>query len=401
MADFREFELVPHCHATERFIGGKGAVYFSANGKTYVDLNEINTVLGQHNEAFIEAIERALRGFTAAKGDIAAKQELFQWLDSTTNGKFTAVHLTSSGSENVDNAVRVAKKMTGRTEVLSFWNSIHGRSWLSACMSGVPRRKANYGPLAAGIVFLPYPNCADCPLNCKRGECSMECLNLAKRMYQSASAQDAAAIIVEPWQGNGVIVPPPGYLKRLQDWVRSEGILLIVDENQSGMGRSGKMYRYEEEGLDPDILLLGKSLGNGLHISAMLLKQKPASQELLAVFGGGSGDETLACSAACEVFRQLDGGLLEHISAMGKLLNDGFLELQSSPLVLESRGVGLAAAIEFCSVDICERIVSELYENGFMVGKVGRTVLCRPPYVISEQDIRAFLHTLTESINRQ
>lgn len=394
-----DFDLLAHTHlAAPEFVSGKGACYYTAEGKEYVDLNEMRVVLGQSNEAFENAMIGAVRSVTSMRGDGSAKAELLGWLNKTTGGRFAAAHLAASGSETVENAVRVAKKLTGHTEIISFWNSIHGRGYLSASMSGVPKRKAFYGPLAPGLVHVPYPNCAHCPLRRKKGACDMACLELVKDIYASASAQDGAAIIVELCQANGVVLPPPGYMKALQDWAKSQGMLFIVDEMQSGMGRSGHTYLYEKEGLEPDILLLGKALGNGQHISAMLVGQVPEKKDL-DVFTGGSGDDPVACRAACEVFRQLDEGLLDHIRQVGNLLVEGLKELEGDARVLETRGVGLSAAVEFDTADTCAWTCAALLERGFLVGCLGNVLFLKPPYVITAEHVEAFVKNLKEILS--
>ena len=132
--------------------GGEGARYWTADGRSVVDLNEMRVVLGQNNAAFQEAMEKAFSEFTAPKNGLSpAKTQLLGWLDRTTNGQFAAAHLTSSGSEAVEWAIRLAQKRTGRPEILAFWNSIHGRTYLSASLSALPRRNVGYGPLAPGV----------------------------------------------------------------------------------------------------------------------------------------------------------------------------------------------------------------------------------------------------------
>ena len=321
-----------------------------------------------------------------------------RYLDETTGGAFAAAFLTSSGSEAVEWAVRLAKKMTGREEVLSFWNSIHGRTYLSGSLSGLCKRKAGYGPLAPGVLLLPYPGCGRCSVGAAGGECGFACLELAKQTYASGSAQRAAAVIVEPCQGAGVILPPPGYLAELQAWAHSQGMLLILDEIQSGMGRSGWMYLCQREKLEPDMLLLGKALGNGMHIAALLVRQRPESDALPAL-SGGSGDDPLACAAACEVFRQLEDGLLDHVRVVGGVLTEGLRALAPHPLVRESRGVGLAAAVEFYEERDCAAVVSLLEERGYLVGRQGAALYCKPPYVITEEQIRGFLEALASVLD--
>ena len=244
MKDYQEFDLLSPLHTSlgPEAVRGNGAALITADGQELVDLNEMRVVLGQENEAFTAAMSKAFSEFTAPKnGRSPAKERLLRYLDETTDGSFAAAFLTSSGSEAVEWAVRLAKKMTGREEVLSFWNSIHGRTYLSASLSGLYKRKAGYGPLAPGVLLLPYPNCGSCPLGAAGGNCAFACLELAKQAYASGSAQRAAAVIVEPCQGAGVILPPPGYLAALQTWAHSQGMLVILDEIQSGMGRTGWM----------------------------------------------------------------------------------------------------------------------------------------------------------------
>ncbi|MBR2894935.1 MAG: aspartate aminotransferase family protein [Oscillospiraceae bacterium] len=384
-----------HAASTLHFVRGEGASYFTEDGKEYVDLNEIRLVLGQNNREFNQAMVDALGDITTMRGENRAKAELLHYLNETTRGHFAAVHLTSSGTESAENAVRLARKLTGRTEIISFWNSIHGRGILSGSMSGVPRRKAHHGPLAAGLVHFPYPNCAKCPLRKAWGSCDMGCLELAKDIYASASAQDAAAVVVELCQAAGVVLPPPGYMKALQNWAREQGMLFIVDEVQSGMGRTGEMYLYQKEGLEPDILLLGKALGNGQHISAMLVREVPEKEDLY-IYAGGSGDDPVACRAACEVFRQLENGLLEHIRGIGEVLVEGLKKLERSPLVKVARGVGLSGAVEFYDAAVCAQVGAAVVERGFLPGYGGTTLFCKPPYVVTREQIQAFLQVMEE-----
>lgn len=378
--------------------GGAGAVLREKDGRTLVDLNEMRVVLGQKNEMFNAAMAEAFGRLTVQKnGTSPAKEKLLRYLDQSTGGRFQAAFLTSSGSEAVEWAVRLAKKMTGREEILSFWNSIHGRTYLTASLSGLPKRKAGYGPLAPGVLLLPYPNCAHCPVGMQRGSCGFGCLELAKQTYAAASARRAAAVLVEPCQGAGIVLPPAGYLTRLQAWAKSEGMLLIVDEIQSGMGRTGRMYRYEQEGLEPDMLLLGKALGNGLHIAALLVRERPDAADLHAL-SGGAGDDPVACAAACETFRQLEQGLLTHVRQVGDILNDGLQALSCRPQILACRGAGLMAAVEFKQEAACVRVFEAVQARGYLPGRIGTILYCKPPYVVAEEQIRGFLAALEAAL---
>lgn len=380
------------------FVRASGASYFTADGREFVDLNEMRVVLGQENEAFIRALTDALHSVTAPKNTrFPAKEQLLSLLDEATNGAFAAIHLTSSGSEAVESAVRLAQKLTGRSEILSFWNSIHGRTYLSSSMSGKPQRKAGYGALAPGVVFLPYPDCLSCPMK-RAGGCGFACLEMASRIYETASAQDACAVIVEPYQGSGVIVPPEGYLKKLQNWAKARGMLFIVDEIQSGMGRTGSLFRYQQEGLEPDMLLTGKALGNGMHIAAVL-SRTPLATEDLHGFAGGSGDDAVACAAACEVFRQLDSGLLAHVQSVSRTLQEGLTALEANEHVLTCRSCGLAAAIVLRNAPTCERVHHALTQRGFLPGRQENVLFLKPPYVVTNEQILAFLAALRQELS--
>ena len=285
----------------------------------------------------------------------------------------------------------------------SFWNSIHGRTHLSASMSGMTKRKNHYGPIASGLAFGAYPNCAHCPYEKSCDSCNFFCLRHLDQKLPYESANDIGAVIVEPYQGGGVIVPPKGWLKALQDWAHARGALFILDEIQSGMGRSGQMYCYEEEGLEPDMLLLGKALGNGMHISALLTKYIPEEKYLHALTGG-TGDENLACTAACCVFEELlEHGLLEHNAQMGLLLRQKLDQLaEKYDCVCHIRNKGTAAAFEINDTEKYKRVLSAIKAKGLLVpaSAIG-TIMLKPPYSVTAEQIEAMWRILDESLAEQ
>ncbi len=389
-------------HSQKRdIVAAQGASLTDADGNDFLDFNEICIVLGQANEHFTKQLKQALDEVTSSKfGCNKYKERLYAYLLDTTRGDFRGIHLTVSGSETAEWAVKLAQRITGRTEVLSFWNSIHGRTHLSASMSGLSKRKTSYGPLAPGTVFGIYPDCHHCPLDKDCKNCDFYCLKLLDRKLAMESAQDIAAVIVEPYQGAGVICPPPGYLKALELWAHARGMLFIVDEVQSGMGRTGEMYVYQREGLCPDMLLLGKGLGNGLHISALMVKEIPQERHLHALTGG-SGDNALACAAACAVFEELlSGGLLKHVASVGHSLGLKLEELAKNPYVSHTRAQGLASAVEFVSADICSRVVAELQVNRVITARYGSdTIMLKPPYTVTTEQVERVLAVIESTLN--
>lgn len=378
-------------------VAGEGIKLYDADGNVYYDLSEISTVLGQKNAHFAKRLSEKLNDLVGGKiADSPEKVKFYNYLSETTGNRFAYAHLTSSGSEAGEWAVRMALKMTGRNEVLAFWNSIHGRTYLGASMSGMARRKQGYAPSAPGVLYGVYPDCAHCPFEKDCGSCDFFCLKFLDQKMRYESSQEVGAVIVEAYQGAGIIVPPKGWLKALQDWAHSHGALFILDEIQSGMGRTGKMYCFEEEGLDPDMLLLGKALGNGFHIGAVLLKRKPEPFYIPAMIGG-AGDTELAYAAGCAVFEELlEHGLLERIADTGDYLEEKLQELQNRcPQIRRICCKGLAASIEFQDQDVFERVLQKARENGLLTGSGENCKLVlRPPYVITKEDIDTVMAVL-------
>ena len=371
-------------------VDGKGIELYDANGKVYLDLNEISTVLGQKNEHFNKRMTEKLNGLVGGKiANSAEKEKFYRYLSETTGNRFQYVHLTSSGSEASEWAVRMALKMTGRNEVLAFWNSIHGRTYLSASMSGMPRRKQGYAPAAPGVVYGVYPDCAHCPFEKQCDNCNFFCLKFLNEKLKYESSQEIGAVIVEAYQGAGIIVPPKGWLKALQDWAHEHGALFILDEIQSGMGRTGKMYCFEEEGLDPDMLLLGKALGNGIHVGAALMKEAPEDFYRLALVGG-AGDTEFIYAAGCAVFEELlENRLLEHIAEVSNYLEEQLFELKEKCTTIKNICCkGLAASIELYDKNLYDDVMPKLKENGLLVGAAKHNkIVLRPPYVITKENI--------------
>lgn len=392
-----QYDLLSPLRSAEppKIVKAEGASFWDSEGKRYVDLSELCVILGQNNEDFINVMSDALRKPTIAKGGSEVKERLHQYLMETTNHQFNHVHLTTSGTEAAEWAVLMAQKLTGRSEVVTFWNSIHGRTKFGAALSGLPARKIGYGPLAPGVIYAPYPNCADCPMGRCKEDCNFACLEFLDKKYKYESAQDAAAVIVEGYQAAGMVFPPDGYLKALYDWAKSKGMLFIMDEIQSGMGRTGTMYFYQQQGIEPDMLLLGKGLGNGLHIAALLSKDQPEKAALPAM-SGGAGEEVLACTAACEVFRQLENGLLDHINTVGKQLQEGFEAMKSHPSVVGRRGAGLAAALILKSPEFAMAVNKQLKERGFILAGGGAVICCRSSYALTSEEVSELLKAVDE-----
>ena len=187
---------------------------------------------------------------------------------------------------------------------------------------------------------------------------------------------------------------------RISD-LHKQGALFILDEIQSGMGRTGKMYSFEEEGLEPDMILLGKALGNGFHVGAALLKDIPESFYLPALMGG-AGDTELTYAAGCAVFEELlENGLLEHVANVSEYLEEKLKQLQNNyPQIKHICCKGLAASIEFDNKEFFEAVHKKIKESGLITGAGEHNkIVLRPPYVITKNDIDEIISVLQESIH--
>lgn len=393
---------VLHTQKLELTHGDRASLY-DKEGNRWLDFNQICTTLGQNNLHFIKRMTEALNGMTSNKAGLSpAKEKLQHYLMETTDHRFSHIHLTASGSEATEWAVRTALKQTGKTEILSFWNSIHGRTYLSASMSGMVQRKTDYGPIAPGVMLAAYPDCSHCPYEKNCADCNFLCLRFLDQKVRFESANDVGAVIVEAYQGSGVIPPPKGWLKALQDWAHARGALFILDEVQSGMGRTGRMFRFQEEGLDPDMLLIGKSIVNGLHMGVILSKDIPEAKYLKALTGG-AGDDTLACSAACAVFEELlENGLLEHIDCMGRRMAEKLQALaEKHAAVKEVRCMGLAAAIELHTHEQQQAILPLLKADRlFVAPSVNNCFMLKPPYTVSEEEIDRMIDIIDRALSK-
>ncbi len=393
------------------FVDGIGAELIDSEGNKYIDLSEITGVLGQGDEEFNSDVKNALNKINVEKG-IASKYKisLFNELVKSVNDDFDKIFLSSSGSEAVEWAIRIAKNYSKKHESLSFWGGLHGRTYASASMSGIPLRKVNFGPQSQGLIFAQYPNCYRCPFNKVKETCNFFCLDYLDDKIVAESTQDIACLIIEPFQGtSGMIFPPKGYLKRLYEWAKERDIIFIMDEIQSGIGRTGKMYMYQNEGFVPDMLLLGKGLGNGFHISALLIKEEYTSRLNSRALSGGTGGNPICCAAATSVFKQLEKkNLIMNSKIIGEYIINKFNMMKNKyEIIGDVRGEGLAIGVEFVtdrdtkkpllgSIDL---ISKKALQKGVIIGGGKNTLVIRPSLAITQKQAESVMQILEEIIN--
>ena len=342
-------------------VDSEGCYLYTEDGRKVLDLASGVAVnnLGAKNPRVVEAIKKQLDTMIHVGHNVVYNMsyvELAEKLVELTGGD-TKVYFSNSGAEANEGAIKLAKYVTGRPGVISFKNSFHGRTigCVSVTGSSSAYRKY-YEPLLPSVYWADYANCYRCPFGREKGKCAMECLSQFDTIFgKLIDPECVAAIIVEPVQGEGgYIVPEKAFLEGLRKLCDKHGIMLIFDEVQTGIGRTGELYAYQTFGVKPDILTSAKALGGGIPLSAVIAKKEIMDKWPAGAHGGTFGGNPLACAAALETLRIIDeDGLLDNCKKMGSYFKTRLMELKDKyPNVIgDVRGVGLMIAMEIVDED--------------------------------------------------
>jgi 4-aminobutyrate aminotransferase-like enzyme len=377
-----------------------GAEIWDVDGKSYIDWTSGVLVanVGHAHPLLAKALaDQASRLLNTFDFPTPERLRLAERIVKATPPYLDKVIFLTTGSEAVDAAMRLAKRFTGKFEIVSFWGGFHGRTYGPMSLSGIPKIRRNYGPLVPGTILVPYPYCYRCPFDKVHPDCGLFCLSFLDEAVKVESSGYVAAVMVEPYQGTaGFVFPPPGYLKKLEAWAKNKGLLFILDEVQSSFGRTGTMWALEHEALEPDILVLGKGIGSGAPISALVTRSEIISCLERGEMSSTLGGNPLSCAASLAVFDIIEKeGLLEKVVRNGAYLKGKLLELMAKHDVIgDVRGMGLVCGIEFVldrrtkepAPDLARDIVLNCVEKGLMVGNLGihgNVMRVAPPLVIT------------------
>ncbi|MBW2543138.1 MAG: acetyl ornithine aminotransferase family protein [Deltaproteobacteria bacterium] len=309
------------------------------------------------------------------------------------------VFLSNSGAEAVETSIKLARTRTGRSKIIAFYGAFHGRTLGTLTLTASkPVQRRSFGPLLPDIFHTHYSYCYRCPVNRKPDSCDVQCLDLlTDSMFRHTVPPDeVAAVLVEPIQGEGGFIPPhPEFLRRLQSICRENGILLIADEVQCGMGRTGKLFASEHFGLEPDIVILAKGIASGMPISAVIARDEVMKWND-GSHGSTFGGNPLSCQAALATLRLLQGGLTENAGRVGARLIEKLRALKDKHALLgDVRGMGLMIGLEIVADQATrepapkqrERIVCGAYEKGLLTLPCGKsTIRLSPPLICSDSD---------------
>jgi 4-aminobutyrate aminotransferase len=304
------------------------------------------------------------------------------------------VFLTNSGAEAVEGALKLARYATGRQYVISFYGAFHGRTYGAMTLTASKAKyHQGFGPLVPGVLHAPYAFNQVDPVSGTRShdpEDTFSYLEDVLFRYQVAPSE-VAAIFVEPVQGEGgYIVPPAGWLTRLRALCDSHGILLVADEVQSGMGRTGKMWAIEHAGVEPDVLISAKGIASGLPLGAFMARAPLMEKWGAGAHGSTYGGSPVPCAAGLATLEVIESeGLLGNAAAQGAFLLDGLRELwRANPkTITDVRGVGLMIGVEFRSAELAERVQLLAFERGLLVLECGESsIRVSPALVITREE---------------
>lgn len=334
---------------------------------------------------------------------------LAEELASITPGDLQKSFFCSSGTEANEGAALLASIYTKSSEFISLRNGLHGRTKLTMSMTGISMWRTDPNPVG-GIHFAPNAYCYRCPLGKTYPECDLACANTIEDIIQTTTSGNVAAFIAEPIQGNaGIVIPPKGYFKRVKEILDQYNILMIIDEVQTGFGRTGKMFAIENFNVVPDIMTVAKALGNGTPISAFIASAKVANTYTRpgASTLGGNPVSSTAALATLQYIKKHD--LITKAQIRGNQLKDGLKKLQEKyPIIGDVRGLGLMVGAELINSDRSpastqtDLILEMMKERGFIIGKNGinRNVLAfQPPLIITEENINTMLNQLGDVLS--
>ncbi len=301
-----------------------------------------------------------------------------------------------SGAEAVEGAIKLARYVTGRQRFIGFLGGFHGRTMGAlAFTSSKYTQQKGFAPTMSGVTHAPFPNPYR-PLFAGPDQ-GRAVLDYIRMLFErSVPASDVAAILVEPIQGEGgYIVPPPGFLSGLRDLCDEHGILLIFDEVQSGIGRTGRMFACEHEGVAPDILTLAKGLGSGLPIGAVVAKKQLMQQWKRGAHGNTYGGNPITCAAAIATLDLVEREYAANAAAVGEYFIAQLRELaRRYPCIGDVRGRGLMIGMELVqsngapAAPLCDALITRAYHNGLLLLSCGAsTVRFMPPLSVSRGEV--------------
>ncbi len=403
------------------FERGEGVYLYDFEGRRYLDfVAGIATMsVGHCHPAVVEAIcdqaKKLIHG-ACHVGYMAPYVELVEKVKSIAPGALQdgKAILVNSGGEAVETALKLARYVTGRPMVVAFHGNFHGRPMGAlACTASNPLYRRRLSALLGGVYHSPFPYCFRCPLGHKSpDDCGLACLNLLEYAFKTVlPPEDLAAILVEPIAGEGgYVVPPAGFLEGLRQICDRYEAMLLVDEIQTGFARTGKMFAIEHwPQAEADALILGKAIGGGVPLAAVLAKTKWMDKWPPAAHGTTFGGNPVACRAgATSIQIILDQDLMGNAARVGEHVQQRFRQAQEElPVIGQVRGKGLMVGVELVdaqggqAVEISKEVLKLASRAGLVLTKCGpNTIRIAPPLVLTEEQADEGVDIILEALRK-
>ena len=381
---------------------GQGCWVTDVDGNRFLDFTAGIAVVttGHSHPKVVAAIKEQAEHFLHMSGTdfyYRTEIELAERLENKILPGIPArVFFTNSGAEAVEGAMKLARYTTGRSSYIAFIGAFHGRTFgaLSLTASKASQRR-RFAPLLSQVFHAPFPTAS-------RGITTDESIARIEELFNTvAPPEGVAAVFVEPIQGEGgYLVPPDDFLPRLRELTLKHGILLVADEVQSGMGRTGTLLAVEHWGVEPDIVCLAKGIASGLPLGAFIARAEQMSWPP-GSHGSTFGGNPVACAAGLATLDLLYGGLMENAAQLGAELQDGLREIASNHKnVTDVRGLGLMLALELKTPELAARLVQSAFEKGLLLLTAGtRAVRISPPLVLNRDEAATGLEIIDSVLN--
>ena len=365
-------------------VKGRGTTVYDSDGREYLDFVAGVAVnnLGHCHPKVVVALQKQAQRLMHVSNHFHIEAQVALGKELVRNSFADKAFFCNSGTEAIEAAIKLSRRYSreiikkDRFEVITMFGSFHGRTYGAVSATAQEKFHQGFEPMVPGFRYVPFND---------------------SKAVEDAVTDKTCAILVEPVQGEGgVKVPSPGYLKALRKICDEHQLLLVLDEIQTGMGRTGRLFAYEHEGITPDIMALAKGLGSGMPVGALLATDKASQAFVPGTHGSTFGGNPLACAAGLASLETLleDNIIIQNVEALGKHFMDGLRSLKAKyPFIKDVRGQGLLIGMELDFEG--KEIVTECLKQGFLINCTVNTVLrFMPPLIISKEEIDQLIDAL-------
>jgi 4-aminobutyrate aminotransferase / (S)-3-amino-2-methylpropionate transaminase / 5-aminovalerate transaminase len=392
-----------------------GVVVTDVDGNTFIDWTSgvLVTNLGHAHPKLVAAVQNAVAKLInnyecPTEPRVRAAQMMVKHLPAHLDKVF----FLTTGSEAVESCLRIMKRKTGNFEIIGFEGGFHGRTYAAASVGGLAGPKKRYGPPMPGVIRAPFPYPYRSPVGGGEAGLIDYCMTRLEDAVRYNSTGSLAGLFVEPYQGAaGFIFPPEGYLTQLEKWCRAKGMLFGLDEVQSSYGRTGTLWAMDWENITPDVVSIGKGIGNGIPTSAVAARGDVIGCLSRGELSSTVGGNPVSSAAVTTILQVMDEEkLVENSARMGKVIMARLRQLQEKSRYLgDVRGRGLVMGMELVkdkktkepAPDLVKQLINRCAENGLLIGSVGiygNVVRVAPPLCITEAEAQESCDIMEKSL---